>query len=310
LFGISGLFLIYISAGVIAQNFIGNYSEYLKVISFAYLLGHIPFLLFSTLASEIRFISYSGIFSNPNSLGTVAATTFIVYLPFIYRNLEKIISTPKFKYIIILFGNSSILLFLFFLTIISSSRTNFIAAVTVFVVTFLLFMYKNLKKNKLSSGLTYRIFIILFVYIFSIMVILQFTYFGELVNNSIVSKFEKKSEDILASRGVLWSTTINDASLFGHGREYFPGSIRGSHNSFISILGQYGVISAIVFVLLCLNLLFYGYKYAIKTNDNINFLLPISITLLFILQSMGEGMFLKSTMLLMFSISNITLIKN
>lgn len=125
----------------------------------------------------------------------------------------------------------------------------------------------------------------------------------DLLDRFIVSKFQAKlgNGDVLSGRGIVWEYTFNNAGLFGGGRDFYEqaGIEIGAHNTFISILGQYGWMSLLLLLLFLVVSFIYCLRYTILSNDNYKYF-PILIFVCFLTLSMAEGMLFKMSMLATF----------
>lgn len=268
------------------------------ILAFSLLIGHIPVIIIPIIIYGFENRSYVGIFYNPNSFGTVVVTLFIIALSKVLFNLEKYIigeKNKKWEFIFFLFLS----ILMLWLTVISSSRTSFLAAAILIVISFLFLINQIIVHKKIKLKQAIRFSKLVFFIVLIMIGIFFYTSFSDIFYESIVNKFIRKSSDLLDGRLSIWIVTIKEAELFGHGREYFSKFGLGAHNTFISILGQYGIIAVISFLIFLFKLIIEAFNYT-KTNNDYKYL-PFFAVCLFIILSMGEGMMLKTIMLLMFS---------
>lgn len=268
----------------------------LSITVWSFLLSQLPLLLLSFI--ELNPFSdfsgtYFGIFYNPNSFGIFTATIFIVLLALIY----SYVGTRRLMIPILL-----ITLFILFLLIaFSGSRTSFIAIVLVLLISLALPTVKKLDFNNISLKK-------IRFYFFSLIGFASFTIwflqssFYEIMNYRIIEKFVYKfnSGDVLDKRGDILIETISDLSMFGHGPEYFNEQFGlGAHNSFVSLLGQYGLLATSFFILFWIYSTFRSLKYY-KTSKNKLSILPFIVIMFFLITSMTEIMLMKASMLISF----------
>lgn len=299
--GIGVLLYMYISIVIILPT-VSNQTKYFNnTVVYSFLVSHIPLVFFPMLLDGFNKVSYSGILYNPNSFGILVSTIFTVALSKLLFYIDKYIDGKKVclrKVCIYIL----ISIYMFLCVVFSSSRNSFLSSVfLVFLSGFLMLkkviVYKNIKAKRIK-----KLYKILFFIILIFIVMSNFTQFKEVLQEGIYVKFERKSEDILDGRLSVWKEAISDISLFGQGRDYFSELGLGAHNTFISVLGQYGLISVIFFILFLIIVLKKSFNYLkVIKKDEYKFL-PLFITLLFISLSMAEGMMLKITMILMFSL--------
>lgn len=283
-------------------NVVSKHSE--RIIVLSILIGHLPILSIPMFIDGYRTSSYSGIFYNPNAFGVVVATLFVVVFSRIVSIIEGYTegdSVSKKEFILYAF----LTLFIIILIAYSSSRTSFLSVGFVSFINMIL-LFSNTVRNKTIKLKYLKKMIILFFVISAIILTMYlFTPIGDILYEGIFSKFEHKSDDLLDGRSIIWNTTINEWTFLGHGRDYFSTIGGGAHNTFISILGQYGLIPLLFFISFNISTLFKNLKYFNNSCNNELKYLSISSILLFILLSMGEGMMLKTSMLLAFCMAGL-----
>ncbi|WP_143192429.1 O-antigen ligase, partial [Paenibacillus sp. P32E] len=130
-----------------------------------------------------------------------------------------------------------------FLIFINGSRAGLLS----FVLGFSCIFIENLKVQN------YRIKMekfLLFHAAATIIVISCIVYFNK-ISNLFFNKWNGSS-DISSGREFMWQETIKDANFFGHGSNYFYQKffIGDAHNIFVQVLGQYGMIPLLLFVLM------------------------------------------------------------
>ena len=292
--------VLYIASFVIIPSFNIQVNE---VVYKSAMLSQAPLILVTLLLKGLDKNPYQGIFYNPNSFGTTIATIFTLLLSVFLFKLENYF-TKKSKEIdtlwslIIYIGG---LLFMFFLIILSSSRTSFLTAVGLVMSSFLIVFIKLVKNKSVFPFLRSIFFGVLGIGIISLLIrmtpILDYLYFN------IVYKFQLKLNrgDVLDKRGIVWNQTIKEARLFGNGSEYFIAkTLYAAHNTFISMLGEFGWVALILFVLFLLYGAYKSMKYALSgTLDKYKYM-PILLFVCFIMLSMGESMLFKFSMIAMF----------
>lgn len=260
------------------------------------LLSHLP-LLAMPLVTGLQF-PVRGIFYNPNSFGTVAATLYATVLAIFLMAIGR--RTRSWPFVLALGG---LMVTLFLATTASASRTSFlaVAGLTILVPAFMgsqviegtRIMLRPVRL--LASGFAGLLILLLAAYLWLPV--------EEVVRAFIMTKFEIKAADPTDGRLDIWLQTISDATLFGNGREYFLQMTGvGAHNTFISILGQYGWPALFSYAALWIAILYRAMKYAAgSTDENLYRLVPLSVTLCFLALSMGEGMNGKLSMMMAFA---------
>lgn len=295
----ASIFLLYTVSFIIVPMFKININ---KAVLYSILYSHIPILLFPFVINGIDTTPYRGIFYNPNSLGTIAATIFATLISLILGLIEKKIVNNEIKYynikLIILI--ISILMTLY-LVIISTSRTSFIASVLCTIIGLLYVIISLVRKDKLKQ-LFIKGSVITSASAIATFLVIKFTNIYAILHHNIINKFNIRSSQsgILSGRNVVWENTISNSGIFGKGNYFFRDLGIGAHNTFISILGQYGWISLIIYTLFLLICLYHTSIYSFKSIDYKYKYMPIMLFMAFIIMSMGEEMLFKLSMIAMF----------
>lgn len=303
--GVVGLLLIFVSLSKILPTFTRDNTN--KFIANTILITHIPLLVISIALYPIT-TPYQGLFYNTNSFGSVAGTVYVVILAKMLIKLDVQDLTRKITYKKTRsFLGFSALVFVGLLVIFSGSRTSLIAItfVTIIGVAFLmvhLFRLKRLKKFIIRmSGLS--IVSILIIKVIQSLIPPHMYYY-------ILLKFQIKSGDILDGRGDVWGETFQKSNFLGNGRYFFEETGLGAHNTFISLLGQYGWATLIVFLLIILTGLFYAARYIFTCDYDSHKYLPLLMIITFSTISMGEGMMFKLSMLATFACIGAVTVKS
>ncbi|MBN2002168.1 MAG: O-antigen ligase family protein [Anaerolineae bacterium] len=115
------------------------------------------------------------------------------------------------------------------------------------------------------------------------------------LTTGIMNKLESKLQegDILSGRQAIWTKTLREFSVFGHGSRYFADEVgSGAHNSLIKVLGENGIfamVSLMAFGILgFLQSILYFKKY-FRTDPYA--ITPLILAVCFWIMSMGEGLF-------------------
>ncbi|MTI66930.1 MAG: hypothetical protein FH753_10065 [Firmicutes bacterium] len=302
--GILILYLMYVSLGIIYPSMFPYNININKLLFLIFIFSHTPLILVSILLRGIN-IPYSGIFYNSNAFGSVITIICIMLFSRLSSIIDDFVFFNKnhlFKGLLLL----SLLFLSFILILISNSRTSFF---TVFIITFIylvsLFIKTILKMSKDIEKLIKMMFIINLLIIFC----LCFVYMADvnqLLKETIIDKTLKKSNDLLSGRGEIWKMTINEMKFFGNGREYFTSKHIAPYSTYISLLGQYGILACIIYCLFLLIMCYYSYNYILKNNKDSYRYTPLYITLVFIIMSFAEGMFFKTPMVMTYLTIGIT----
>jgi len=243
------ILLLYFSASIIIPWWFKGRTE--KYVIRIMVITHIPLLLIPLLLDKgVVYTSYKGLFRNPNSLGIVSATLMIIFVSYFLKQMEDVfINKVKINKKGFLF-NSIMGIITLYLMIYSSSRTSFIALLVVVGVGVFLMLVTLTLKGKLGILIFKSTLSLPFVGAF-VFLIVKFTPLPDLINKNILEKFHRKSGNLLASRDVIWQQSIDAAGFFGGGTDLFYGVVgRGSHNTFVSLLGTFGWVPALMIALL------------------------------------------------------------
>lgn len=239
-----------------------------------------PLILYSLIHSNPLVTPFKGVFANPNSMGLISVIVSSVLLA---RIVEAI---KKSNFDIYLFLRLILICLLAFIIIQSSSRTSF---VTLIVLVFLSIynMFNNpIKIVRYNKKALLLLPLILLIPYF----IFRYFNFSILLQETIIEKFERRTNDQLSGRTDIWLQTIEESTLFGNGAYYFLDNFNfGAHNLFISVLGNYGWIGFVFFTLFFIHsciLILKHYKLS-KYNNNHDFF-SIFVLTSFLLMSLME----------------------
>lgn len=272
-----------------------------RTVFIAILVSQIPILAIPLL-NGYETAQYQGIFFNPNALGTIATTVFAALLASLLMDLENVIKEVKERRskAKILF-KVSLLILVFYLIIISASRTSFAASLICLFIgcSFLLLYlikYKRITKFIIKSGF------IALVGSFVMAILLRFTSFYEIIYLNILYKFEDSMRrgDLLSNRDTIWQLALDDSKFFGSGNNYFTELGIGAHNTFISILGHYGWIPLLMFLVFLVSAFYYSTKLSLSNTKDSYKYLPLLLFISFITLSMGEDMIFHLSMVATF----------
>lgn len=303
------LFLLYYVSFVVLSSV--SFVNVNKIIYKTILIIYTFIVLVPLLLNGVQSIPYQGIFYNPNSLGIISASLFaVVFSVFLYNveaHIDKV-STNKKSLYIKLSINIIILFTLFYLVILSGSRTSFITCIVILLISSGHLLFYLIKEKKIVSFFV-RGFLLLLPNTLVLGLIVKVTSITEFLNITIIDKFQRKSGsgDVLDNRGEVWIQTIKEAGLFGNGGDYFNTSfLIGSHNTFINVLGRYGWIPLIFYVILILILFYYSIRYTLTDVKDEYKYMPLATCIGFFTLSIAENVSFSLIMIVMFfSVSSI-----
>ena len=253
----------------------------------ALILGHLPYILISFLLypPQGEWL-YKGVFANSNQMGFIAAmmgTSVLVLLSETLKNKKYNIVNIG---LIVLFGC------ILGIILIAQSRNSLLA---VFVVATLLGLRAftqiiNLPVNQKSRYLIYTTIAIVLVFAIDA---LNLVNSSELLTPVAESIQSLQNKDGTSGRDVIWLKAMSEASLFGHGSDYFTSNFGlGAHNTLVEILGQTGIITALLMIGFAGLSITYTFNYFQKFSGREKYAIaPFCITVCFWTLSMNEGMF-------------------
>lgn len=299
--GALALYFMYISF-VIAypSNVISHRCEVNSLLANTFFYSHILLIIVPIIRKGLNRIPYSGIFHNPNSFGTIMVTFFAVVFSRFSVTIDDVIFYGKVKIKEILL-NSIILFCIFILVLYSNSRSSFFTILNI-TITYFIISFLKLLKTRIKYTTVLRMILTILVFVFFSCIVFFTTRIGDLLYSTIINKIIRKSRDLLDGRGIIWKMVIDEVELFGNGRKYFSLLGKGAHSTFISLLGQYGILPTILYCIFLLSGIYYAYVY-VWTNEKDRYrYLPLYSLLAFILLSITEGMFFKVSMVLTYCV--------
>ncbi|SEK88962.1 O-antigen ligase family protein [Ruminococcus albus] len=248
-----------------------------------YLLPFAIVMIYSIALYPIRLYRYSGAFVTSNGTGDTAATACAACLSLLGYDLKKNRPTHRITVDII------ITVFTVFISLISTCRGAIITVIIMLIVFFCVLIHESIISPKSAMKI---IGILLFVFLIGLL-LYQTDFFRTAIDN-VIYKFNQKSEDTFDGRTERWDVILGRAKWFGNGSR---GGI-AAHNSYLSILDQYGVIAALLLVLFVITGLISSFKFAWSKNDTGNTkFFPLFVYIAFACMSLTEGMMLKTVML-------------
>lgn len=175
---------------------------------------------------------------------------------------------------------------LIYLSGVSGGRTGFltIIATLIFFVCALIIKFVSAKKSILYHSGTISTFIIV-----SAVLLITLTVCGAIVIDSLgtptdtpasienlgfFSKFivSLQNGNFLSNRGMIWKYTLENARLFGNGASFYnaPGILSpdqcSAHNSYLAILGHYGLFAFVLFLVFCVFMLILSVRYCLASR--------------------------------------------
>lgn len=287
---IAGL-LIFLLVAIVFLNKIQSVDFKLSLIYksslyFVSLLIFTPILLYGIKFTD--YFGYQGIFYNPNSFGNIVSTFSVLLFSFFTPNvLEKNITKVKvLSYLLLLF-------ILFYLMLLSSSRSSILT--TIFVYSLIIFQVLRDKKSTIRIN-KYIILLVVTTFIF---LVFMSGIFNDLFETRLINKFSRHEDEITSGRVYVWKIIVDKANFFGNGTEFMKNLPIGAHNTYLSILGQFGFVNLILYLLILLRIIIRSYCFLIRSYSKYRYI-PFFITIALIMLSFTEGMLMKYSMLITF----------
>ncbi|MGD0772688.1 MAG: hypothetical protein ABSC05_07685 [Candidatus Solibacter sp.] len=248
----------------------------LSILPITIILGDLPYIAASLFQYPLQY-PYMGVTGNPNSLGVLAATMGCAFLALASAAKSR---RTALRLLIGWLG-------CFFLVLLSGSRTSAIALLATTALFFADLLASAISWARKSALVT--------VILLLALCCLQLT--TPEGSASIVYEILNKSDQVRGTfqpqRSEIWSQTLSDATLLGHGADYFVDRFTfGGHNSIISVCGQYGIVPAVFLVVFGVGGMASAWRYyrtqRIWTEHALT---PLLFQVCFWTLSVGEGMF-------------------
>lgn len=247
------------------------------IISLSLFIGQLPYIFMSLLLhplSESNSNIYSGVFPNSNQLGFTCAAMAAGILILLIGSLSKAPNIWCFAFLFLW-------LFSLMMILVANARTSLIA----FAAMSAILAFKLLQKPQFLI----RIIVGITTLVSSIIIGAS----GEQTQGILQKITNIQKKEALSGREEIWSKTISDMSLLGHGSNYFELNFGlGGHNSIIIALGSNGLIAAYFMIGFMVASFYYSYGYFRRYDKQEPYACgPLVITTGFWFLAMGEGMF-------------------
>ena len=233
---------------------------------------------------------YRGLFANQNGTGETAAALFCVSSACLLDNFKTKTKGSNAIRFMCVFSMLVSLVFAF----VSTSRGSLVAILICFAF-FLFFLARQM-----SGTILIRFLVASGIIASVVFLIYRFTSIKESVDFAI-DKFKNLEDDPLNGREQLWGIVMSRLSWYGNGEA----SSFGVHNTYLSMIDQYGIFSGFIWIAFCVFALLKSLVLCFSTKAKIGFkYLPFFAFMVFCVQSLTEGVMLKTIMLIsMFSVS-------
>jgi hypothetical protein len=247
------------------------------IISLSMFLGLFPYIFMSLFLhplSQSNSNIYSGVFPNSNQLGFTCAAMASGILILLIGSLSK---TSGMWYALFLF----LWLFSLMMILVANARTSLLAFAAMSVILLLKLLQKP------------QVLIVIIISVIIVMSLIIIGSSGQQTQDILQQITNIQKKEALSGREEIWSKTISDMSLLGHGSNYFELNFGlGGHNSIIIALGANGLIAAYFMIGFMVASFYYSYEYFRKYDKQEPYACgPLVITTGFWFLAMGEGMF-------------------
>jgi hypothetical protein len=193
-------------------------------------------------SSIVSVIPFLFILGKGNSMGILICFAGVNLLNLLnIKNIDK-------KYIYLSIFIISIIIFA------TGSRTSLLSffAISIYYISSFL-TYKRISQINILKGSLALLFLLCVMY---------FSY--DSIYNLVFEKYNNSNADMLSGRGEIWEGTFTTGvNLFGNGEEYFLHQYYSgdAHNTFVQVLGAYGTLSLILFLLIYFYIIVKTFRY-------------------------------------------------
>lgn len=281
-----GVFCLAILVSFILIGKLKDPVEFLRNLVFGVVISSALLILMSIVSQSITFNRYTGIFNNPNNMGWFTASTITLIVPTLFGG--KLIFNDVQKLLI-----SLVLGINFFMLFMCNSRAAFVSTISVVVLNLGIYAYNSISVYKISikkKGFRKFIFAILATILLTLV-----TYRYGLLDNIIEKVLvTQDAGDISQGRLYGWRSELSRWTWLGHGPDYRQTVIDSiGHNTFISQMSRFGLISSSLFLLVFLSMLMQTFKILVvnqlqEIRENILILVPLSTIVGFLIHAAFE----------------------
>lgn len=223
-----------------------NLPDYLspKLFLRSFVISYLP-LVASHLVYDPSFLTnsaYAGSFSNPNTFGLFMTPITIATMSLLFFSLSEKKWLSFFLY-------AFLSLISFYLTIISGSRTAFLAIALALVLASIFYMASLFKKINEKQRTLF--FILLFLSVLLAYLILKDSYLALAFKESIIDKFayQMQKSRLLSGRERIWKYYLKGAYPFKSGVRSVRAEIGLSpHNAFIEVISRFGQVAGFFYI--------------------------------------------------------------
>lgn len=299
LFGAISIFVLYILLSIILPNLYTQ--KLIPKVQNGILYSHLLLLLISFSVSKGVSYPFKGLFANPNSMGILLTTLNVVLISVFWQKIYNRHLTAARSYTQSFIPLTISILLIFYLTVQTGSRTSILITLIILSSPLPLFLIQMIARKGLVKTLLASFLFIITALITWLLIKLTPLYTSLI--DIFYYKFYLKSQigSVTSGRDTIWAETLSKSSFFGGGRDFFANQIGiAGHNTFISIIGQYGYIPAILFLIFCVVVFVHSVRYMLIKDANEYRYLPFMLVSSFLIFSMAESMMYKTPMITLF----------
>jgi len=228
--------------------------------------------------------SYAGVFNNPNALGGVLAT----FATALIARAMTVSGVRRSWYVIAIMAIA-------ILTLLTRNRAAIGAIVACFAIVLALWLP--------TAAFRLRSLVLLMAACVTLPFILSYVW--PTVIQPVADKFlynEGTEGGVTSGRSDIWMAYLSQSTLLGRGRDILDMYEHAAHNTYISLIAQFGWIAGLLFLFFVLTQLVQ--TWILRHRSPSGYLAFMSV-LTFLILSLTEGMLMKSTMFTMLLFASV-----
>jgi hypothetical protein len=250
-----------------------------RILTDALFFSYLPLPLISLCLDRDLHFMYKGIFIHPNTLGVIGCILLTCLWTYVMAHTRQPKSQKRLFFLVGMMG------LCFWVIFVSGSRTSLLSAAVTSLSA--LFLMTGRRKKTLVVAMVFAGGLAA--------VLLHMTQAGETIMEALVNKqfIQSMHGDALSGRTAIWTAALADREILGHGAGYFESVIgMSSHNSLMRVLGERGMVAAVLLACFGLLSIICSYRYATRAFKEDPYAAgPFLTVLSFWTLSFGEGLF-------------------
>ncbi len=207
-------------------------------------------------------------------------------LPILLCALAWVLLNPSKFYAEVFVGLTCLVGELLYLSGESGGRTGFL---TILITIFLFVIAISIKFYSARKKIAYKNSTIVFAILLCVILLVSLTVSGFIVLDRIsepsdsiasienMSTWEKfitslQNGNLFSNRGMIWKYTISNATWFGNGPDFYSSADvlsaeqTSAHNTYLAVLGHFGIIAFVLFMVFCVYMLILSVRYCIASR--------------------------------------------